>query len=127
MLRELVPTRQVPGEPVRRWFSSDDVDLIVWCDGDGVPTAFQLCYRVGLSERALTWTPEAGFVHRAVDDGEEDAGLRYKATPILVADGEFDPDRVGALVSAQGAALPPAILEFVTAKLAEHPARARRA
>ena len=45
-LREIVDVRQVPGEPKRRWFSSDDIDLIVWLDDSGAPVSFQLCYDV---------------------------------------------------------------------------------
>jgi len=32
MLREIRDVRQVSGEPMRRWFSDEDFDLIVWLD-----------------------------------------------------------------------------------------------
>ena len=34
MLRELSETRQVPGDPRRRWFMSPRCDLIVWLRDD---------------------------------------------------------------------------------------------
>ena len=120
-LIEVVQVRQVPGEPRRRWFVSRDLDLIVWCDGSDSPIGFQLCYEQGRPERALTWKPELGFVHMAVDDGETDVGLRYKGTPILVSDGYFDANWVSDLFSEESAQLPPEIVEFVATKLRQHP------
>ncbi len=112
--------RRVPGEPRRRWFRSDDLDLIVWCDESGAPTAFQLCYDKPRSEHALTWNPDAGFLHTAVDDGE-DVGVKYKATPILVTDGDFDANRVCDRFAEASADLPREIAEFVSTKLRQHP------
>lgn len=120
-LSEIARVRQVPGEPVRRWFASPDLDLVVWCDAAGLPVAFQLCYDKLRSERALTWKRATGFVHRAVDAGEDDAGLRYKATPILIDDGYFDAKRVVGLFMASSERVPPDIREFVAARLRQHP------
>ena len=53
-LTEIPEVRQIPDEPRRRWFRSDDLDLIVWCDESGAPTSFQLCYDKPRSEHALT-------------------------------------------------------------------------
>jgi hypothetical protein len=124
-LAEISAVRQIPGEPRRRWFRTDDLDLIVWCDEAGAPTSFQLCYDKLRSERALTWTPDRGFLHAAVDDGE-DVGLGYKATPILVAGGRFDANRVGDRFAAASAELPREIVEFVGNKLKQHPDYVRR-
>ena len=43
-LSEVRNCRQVRGEPRRRWFGSEQMDLIVWCDDTGAPIGFQLCY-----------------------------------------------------------------------------------
>jgi hypothetical protein len=95
-LRELPDTRQVEGEPTRRWFSSPDLDLIVWVDERDAIVGFQLCYDKMRGERALTWRLGRGYDHMGVDDGEQSPG-QYKSTPILVADGFFDRERVTAL------------------------------
>jgi len=116
-MREVHPTRQVPGEAHRRWFSSADLDLIVWCDHVGAPVAFQLCYDKGRTERALTWEPATGLVHSAVDDGESDPGMRYKATPVLEPDGPLDMPRVVARFAAASDALPADIAAFVRDRL----------
>src|SRR5579859_2469289 len=84
-LIEFENVRQVLGEPRRRWFTSDDVDLVVWCDESGRATGFQLCYDKAHSECALTWKPDFGFSHRAIDDGECFRGGKHKGTPILSA------------------------------------------
>jgi hypothetical protein len=95
-LRELPDTRQVEGEPRRRWFSSPDLDLIVWVDDDDAILGFQLCYDKTRGERALTWRVDRGYDHMGVDDGEQNPG-QFKSTPILVADGYFDRERVQGL------------------------------
>src|SRR5712671_7091134 len=83
-LVEIIHVRQVPGDPRRRWFSSDDMDLIVWYDDSDALIGFQLCYDKLRSERALRWEPEVGYRHTAIDNGESNISPRYKATPILV-------------------------------------------
>jgi hypothetical protein len=116
-VQEVLRARQVPGEPPRRWFSSSELDLIVWCDDAGAPIAFQLCYDKGRRERALTWEPATGLIHSAVDDGERTVGMRYKATPILEPDGPLDIPRVAERFRAARPGLPPDIADFVSARL----------
>jgi hypothetical protein len=116
-MEEVLETRQVPGEPRRRWFASPDFDLIVWCDTAGAPIAFQLCYDKGRAEHAITWEPSTGLLHNAVDDGEFHIGLRYKATPVLAPDGAFQLDRIAERFAAESRDLPPDIAAFVIARL----------
>ena len=118
-MREVRPTRQVPGEPRRRWFSSSDLDLIVWCDGADSPVAFQLCYDKGRDERALTWEPSTGLIYSAVDDGEASPGMRYKATPVLEPDAAVDLGRLAARFVADSDGVPADIVDFVSARLLE--------
>ena len=116
-MREVHPTRQVPGEPHRRWFSSSELDLIVWYDGGGAPVSFQLCYDKGKNERALTWEPSTGLIHSAVDDGELSVGMRYKATPVLAPDGTLDVAGLAARFEAASSEVPGEIVRFVRARL----------
>jgi hypothetical protein len=116
-MQEVHPTRQVPGEAHRRWFSSSDLDLIVWCDNHGAPVAFQLCYDKGRKEHALTWEPATGLVTSAVDDGEFAIGMRYKATPVLAPGGALDIPRVAARFAAASTELPTDIAAFVRDRL----------
>lgn len=125
-LTELERVRQVPGEPRRRWFASDEFDLIVWSDDSGSPTAFQLCYDRPRTERALTWKPDLGFLHSVVDDGEDRGGGKHKGTPLLVPDGQFDANRVSEQFAQASVQLPPDIAEFVSTKLRQHPGVASR-
>jgi hypothetical protein len=116
-----VPARQRAGEPRRRWFSSEELDLIVWLDAAARPTAFQLCYGRPRAEHALTWSPDVGYWHTAVDDGER-VGLGYKASPILIPDGALDVPALERLLQASGARLPAEISAFVLDRLRGHPA-----
>lgn len=120
-LRELANTRQVEGEPKRRWFSSPDLDLIVWLGADEAPIGFQLCYDKDRGERALTWHAGRGFDHAAVDDGDRTGTQGYKGTPILVADGAFEPGRVKAAFLESSAEIPKDIRGFVSKVLDRYP------
>jgi len=121
ILREIRNVRQVPGEPRRRWFTSETMDLIVWINEDDTPTQLQLCYDKGRrrAERAFTWKPGIGYTHTAVDDGES-RGARYKASPILFADGGFDSNRVSSLFLDHSNDVPDNIVDFVKAKIDEY-------
>ena len=119
-LVEIRDVRQIRGEAHRRWFTSDEIDLIVWCDAAGGPLAFQLCYDKPRGEHALTWRPESGFQHTAVDDGEGDE-FKWKGTPILVPDGHFDLRRLRERFVRASASVPADIVAFVDGKLGEHP------
>src|SRR5689334_19925063 len=93
MLRELQPTRQVPGDPPRRWFMSRQCDLIVWFGDDGSPMGFQFCYDKDDVEHALTWIEGKGYNHMRVDTAGGDFA-KGTGTPLLVANGVFDPRRI---------------------------------
>lgn len=119
-LTEIERPRQIAGEPRRRWFTSPDMDLIVWLDDSRRATGFQLCYGKPLQERALTWWPEQGFRHHAVDDGSR-GGLAHKNTPLLLADGTVDPEQLLARFRQASARLPADITALVTGALARYP------
>ena len=118
-LREIKDCRQVYGELPRRWFSADNLELIVWCDRKGAPVGFQFCYLDRRTERALTWKPETGYLHTTVDDGESNPGLQHKRTPILNPDGPINFPRLQKLFAQAGSELPANIAEFVSTRLVE--------
>ena len=120
LLTEILKVRQIPNEPQRRWFRSDDLELIVWCNESGAPMGFQLSYDKPHSEHVLMWTAELGFLHTAVDNGEG-LGVKYKETPILVAGGHFDVNRLSDRFAGASALLPRVVAEFVGGKLRQHP------
>jgi hypothetical protein len=119
MLREINNVRQIAGEPSRRWFTDERLDLVIWTDREQT-VGFQLCYDKQRGERAVTWKVDPGFKHNAVDTGEDRPG-RYKATPILVADGSFDPRGVAADFLEQSGDLDADTRDFICMKLLEYP------
>jgi hypothetical protein len=121
VLKEYSGVQQAAGQRPRRWFHSQDEDLIVWYAGDGSIHGFQLCYDKQRSERALTWLPGRGFSHDRVDDGEG-SPLTYKRTPMLVADGVFDVHAMLKRFPQIAAALPREVFDFVGGKLREYAA-----
>lgn len=116
MLKELVPTRQIHGEPARQWYMDDDMDLIVWRSEANALLGFQLSYRLGGIEKALTWYEGRGYFHDRVDDGEGRPG-RYKMTPILIQDGAWDPDLLLRVFLGKAEDLPAAVVDFVRGKI----------
>ena len=91
MLSEINDVKQIENEGYRRWFSDNYFDLIIWY-GDEKIIGFQLCYDKQGSERSLTWIKNRGFSHNKIDDGEKPG--HTKMTPILVADGVFDKEKI---------------------------------
>jgi hypothetical protein len=120
MLKEL-PASHSSGEPARRWFASDDLELIVWLDADAAISGFQLCYKTAHAEHALTWTRERSYHHDRIDDGEADPTKNQ--TPILVADGVIDVAAIRTRFAQCSAAIDPLVRDFVLEKLRQLPAR----
>jgi hypothetical protein len=113
MFRELRGVAQVPGEPCRRWFEDDQLDLVLWFSPEGTIVGMQLAYETGTNrERALTWFKDRGFSHLRVDNGE-DRPAKYKMAPILVPDGAFDPDALLRIFEPSSLSLEPAISRAV--------------
>jgi hypothetical protein len=86
MLREILGVRQDEPHTERRWFHDDYFDLFVWQSCTGEVCAFQLCYGLGSSERALVWDLKNGYFHDGINDnatgtGEVLGGLRPPGTP----------------------------------------------
>ncbi len=125
MLREIKHIRQISGEPFRRWFSNDIFDLIVWYSSDDEVIGFQLCYRFGSEEKALTWLQKAGFSHSRVDDGERHPGLQ-KMAPILVPDGTFESQHVLALFEKESKEIDPEVVKVVVHVIGSYPHSKRK-
>lgn len=119
MLTELKETRQIDGEPVRRWFMSPSMDLIVWHDERMNIVGFQLCYDKCLHERAITWHIGGQPVHSAIQSGES-RGLKYKESPILLEDGKPDLSYIARCFEEQSGKLPADIIALVLSTLAMH-------
>lgn len=120
-LREIANVRQVQGESPRRWFTSGDLDLILWMGPRGQPHGFQLCYgKKDRNERAVTWWPERGLTHSKVNDGEG-SSLKVKGTPTLAPGGEFDAVGVLALFLGSKGQLQPEFVDFVAQRLRGQP------
>jgi hypothetical protein len=119
-MREHTHVRQIPGGRRRRWFFSDDFDLIVWFNDDSTFAGFELCYDKRHIEHSLVWRPAAGFAHMAVDDGENRPG-KYKASPVLVPDGYFDAKRIHSIFAKECLSLPKEVADYVLQTLEKHP------
>lgn len=82
MLYEITHIRQSNRQQLKRWFTSQDMDLFVWFV-DNAPTHFQLSYDKRKLERMVSWNHHKGFQHFLVDTGEYDP-KHYKPSPLLI-------------------------------------------
>jgi len=118
MLKEFRKVKQETGPGMRRWFEDDvvDLELIVWHDSWGAVEGFQICYNLGAGEHALTWRPNGGVVHNAVDSGT--AGPFSNETPILVADGAVPWSELHAFFAERSRSLEIELRDFVLTRIA---------
>lgn len=120
MLTETKNVPQVKGEPKRRWFADQLLDLVVWFNQHDEIVGFQLCYgRLG-ERRALTWKKSSSYFHDRIDDGEEHP-LVAKCSPILVADGPFEQQAIAERFKEESGNIDPQIASFVYSKILEYP------
>lgn len=120
MLREITPTPQISDEPLRKWFTDDAMDLIVWFAPGGDVMGFQLCYSKGTDEHALTWWNKRGFSHDRIDDGEGRPDSQ-KMAPVLVPDGSFDSEGLIAQFRKESGEIDARLAAFITETIAGYP------
>lgn len=120
-LVELTNAQQVADERRRRWFTSTEMDLFIWYDGDESIAGFELYYDKSRQEHVFAWRRDRGFAHLAVDDGEQKPVLNYKQAPILVPDGNVDPERIRRLFDAASENLPDDVADLVRRALTRYP------
>jgi hypothetical protein len=117
-LYEIRNVQQVRGEPTRRWFCADEMDLIVWFDEDDKPVSFQLAYdRHRRIERVIRWNPARGYSHHRVDEQRRPSA----GSALLLPDGSFDATKVRARFLALSPAMPWAVTQYVADRLLAHP------
>ncbi len=110
-----IKTTSHKDEPLRRWFSDDYFDLIVWFSVTGDITGFQLCYDKNGQERTLTWTDSSGFRHDQVDSGEESPTKNQ--APVLMPVGNFPRASIVDQFTTRSAAIDQQISTFVSRML----------
>lgn len=114
MLEEYVKVRQERGG-WRRLFCGEKYNLYVWYTQDKERMlGFQLVYSIGLEQKALTWTEAEGYLHAAVDGGDNS---RFNKTPLLVSDGIADTAKLVRELRAEGAQVPFEIMDLVIRKI----------
>jgi len=106
MLKELPNVRQIKGEGLRRWFISDDLELILWYDDEKKLNGFQICYDKLAGTRTITWK----MVNTA--DG------RNKS--IIISDGPYNKSRIYSLVERDTETLEENLREFILKRLNSH-------
>lgn len=123
MLREWKGVRQRPEEGRRRWFTDEDMDLIVWYTDDDEISGFQLCYAKQTDQHAVTWFTDGTYSHARVDDGESGRAIGVKETPILVQDGVFDASQIAEAFRREADLVDPQIRDLVYRRIRGFPNR----
>lgn len=121
MLKEIAHISQIAGEPRRRWFEDEDLELFTWQDEGRNLVGFELCYDKRRQQRSLRWEKPGRYGHYRVNDGEERPG-KSKACPILLYErGGFDRSRVAQLFLKECGALEDRLAQFILAKILQSP------
>jgi len=124
MLYEIPRLRQAERSLVKRWFTSNDMDLFIWYR-QNVPVMFQLAYDKRNEEKAISWDFHLGFRHYLVDSGETIPVTypgRYKQAPILIGlCGKNDLARIARNFLAASENIDIAVADFIYARLMAHP------
>jgi len=111
-------SRRLAGGLIRIWYTSTFMDLYLFVCEDETVEYFQLCYDKDGDERVLVWGRGRGFGHAAIDAGE---GVPGKArTPIIVADGVCDIDRLRGRFRNAARGMPRHLFEQVYRRLLEY-------
>ena len=114
MLREIPGVVQDNPSNRRRWFQDDYFDLFV-LEADGELAAFELCYDIGLNERALAWSRGGGYFH----DGGTSASGDFIGAQLGSGD-PLEADPIIARFERAAADLPEALRLALTARLREY-------
>ena len=117
MFYEIRGVKQLPGEPYRRWFQADEMDLTVWL-AEATVVGFQLSYDRFHDEKSIVWQTDRGFSHLRIDDGEQESG-HYKASPIVTGHLPLDFSRALHRLEEDNQGIDPSIVGFVLDKLRE--------
>jgi hypothetical protein len=108
----------VEREGIRRWFSDEFFDLIVWYDYSHNIDGFQLCYDKDSNERALTWMINGNYRHDRIENGE--TPYSSKKTPIILRDGVFNKQKIAALFKKEAKSIDKEIADLVYHKILEY-------
>lgn len=114
MLREIGHIKQTSGQPFRRWFNDELLDLFVWQEKGGRITGFQLCFDKETDERALTYSEADGYSLHDVHTEESSLDM---GSPVLTRGAELPFPHLLALLAERGAGIDPRVLRYVTEKL----------
>lgn len=116
MLKEYSHLQKQNESSARRWFSDDDFDLTIYQDEEKNILKFELCYDKGHGEHSIIWKEPGSYSHYSVDDGEH-AMQKIKMTPILVANGAFEWERVADCFLSASDLIDREIADFVFGKI----------
>lgn len=105
----------------RRWFMSNDYDLIVFNNEQGEIKEFQFCYDKNKHEQMLSWSIEAGYSHMAIDDGDVLNDMGHKRAPLVVPNGSYSVNAILNKFLSASNSLPKNIEQFVKTKIINHP------
>ena len=106
MLQELQNVRQIRGEGLRRWFTDDNIELILWYDDKRKLEGFQICYDKMAGTRTITW--------KKVTQAEGET------KSILVSDGPYNKARLLSLVERSSVSLEKDLRSFILKRLESH-------
>lgn len=116
-LAEVANVVQRAGEPRRRWFASESLDLLLWFNEAAAPIGFQLSWRDGGAGHAITAREGSGLLHERVDEGSRGGAGYARSATLHTAVEDYDLALIQPRFAAASQRLAPALRDYVMQQL----------
>ncbi len=116
MLKEARNVPQIVGDPRRRWFWNNYLDLVVWFDDSDEIIGFQLYYDRHGDQTALTWKEPFGYSQDNFEVREDAMGM-YKAGCFAGFTEVFEKEKIADVLRKESCAVDKRIVDFVHKKI----------
>lgn len=116
-LVEIGSVVQRTGEPARRWFTSESLDLLFWMDAAQAPEGFQLTWHDLGNSHAITARQGQLLSHERVDDGSRGGAGAARSATLHKALDDYDLALIQPRFAAASQQLPVLLRDYVMQQL----------
>lgn len=118
MLRKIADVYNRPGEPLKVWFTDEQLDLYLWLSDEDLILKFQFTYDKLHEEKSLLWQTRGRLSHTAIDEGSQPG--KHPSSPISRGEVPLDGTRVINLLEQSLGVTPKKYFSFIQEKILNH-------
>lgn len=116
MLKEATNVTQIDGDPRRRWFWNNYLDLVVWFDDMDEIIGFQLYYDRHGDQAGLTWKEPSGYSQDNFEVREDPAGT-YKPEAVIGFESMVRKEKIAEVFRKESLTVDKRIVDFIQKKI----------